>query len=1471
MPNINRIRVNNVKYNFGTQQYDNFTMRLYGKNTLYDLANGGGKSVLMLLLLQNMIPNCTLDEKQPIEKLFRNGCGNTVIHSLIEWKLDEHDMQEGYRYMTTGFCARKAKDADEGNVDRDTASIEYFNYCIFYRDYNENDIMNLPLESDGERISYTGLKNYLKDLARRDLSLEIRVFERKGEYQRFISSYGIYESEWEIIRGINKTEGHVRTYFETNYKTARKVVEDLLIEEIIEKAYLVKVDQNEQEHDMAKALLDIKDKLVELSKKKSEIHNFDREMELIHVLLARVNSFLSLYEEKQKLSDDIANVYVTGQQVVKELNAKLEVLEAERMALQQQMNEQKRTQESLKVYQNQFRLQEGKEEITKLEGRYQLLSEEAKKLEEELAYKESANDYLDYLKDKALKEEQQAIIDAARDQNEDQTVLLKSYAAEKKKRNQKREQELGQHIADCETALKELAEKKKQLANLIEEARMQFAIAGSDKKKASGKMSELQKEIAKLRGELHIMTFGDDQNLLTINEEQQKTLRNEIADLETQVYELQCAYYEQTQAYQQKKDQLDTESGKQEELASKRNESGQSTEKLQKMMTVYGLEKRQDLLNAIQNRYLAGIVELGRLEEQQKQLLHRKKELEQQRLIGQTQTLDKVKNYIETRHGFLVMSGMDYVAARLSEEKDVLLSKHPLLPYGLIVEEFDELREDRNLAQMNLGNDLVPIFSKQALDTMVSLPENNCMMFVHRSKDAFLDEKVLAAELRSVDEAVRDTQNDIKQYQEMNDIYLEDMAFLKEVEHSGILEVESHLEALEISLRKGREEEKVLQNQVAETGKLLEKQHGLLTDKKKELEGLIADARLCDQLVRLSRSFDEQEEDFRKAQAEELRLNGILLELKTKESNALRDYSDYESRYKEYQRELEELVTVWKEWYADYFEEGFVLTDRQRIEALSMEELDAACKAARAVANQTVGVLDDKKQLIKTLEISMERNRRTIEKRGITIEYLQQQKQADQLYYVKEEVLAELSLELSRIATQQAEHQNELEKKKSGLSRLEGNIEHAIKTVEEQYGSCISFTCTKEEAERALAEGARMEEQFVKEANDKLEQLKRYEKEQSVLVDLYKDAKRIVDTNDIKLEHGQVLDANQEELQAIFERSLRSYDKSVKGLEKGKAELLRYKTQTSEILYELQAFELAEAIKRDVAVPEDYYEATALVDNLKAMIDVIALEKERVETGIQDMEFMKSNFESQCIQRCHDVRTELEKLPKLSKIILEDEPIQMVGLTIPYVKEEFVAQRMSDYIDDVVKGADAYSDVQERIKYIRNRLVLKKLFSVIVTDMNGIRLTLYKRERIREQSRYLRYEEAVGSTGQSQGIYIQFLVSIINYISGLYAPNADNDKLKKTIFIDNPFGAAKDVYIWEPIFALLQTNHVQLIVPARGATPAITSRFDVNYILGQKLVGGRQQTVVIDYRSQVEQEEIEYTALAFEQVSFDFI
>lgn len=77
----------------------------------------------------------------------------------------------------------------------------------------------------------------------------------------------------------------MRTYFETNYKTTRKVVEDLLIEGIIEKAYAVKTMRDGEDSDtMAKMLMDIKEQLTILAKKKKDITSYDHQAELIEVL-----------------------------------------------------------------------------------------------------------------------------------------------------------------------------------------------------------------------------------------------------------------------------------------------------------------------------------------------------------------------------------------------------------------------------------------------------------------------------------------------------------------------------------------------------------------------------------------------------------------------------------------------------------------------------------------------------------------------------------------------------------------------------------------------------------------------------------------------------------------------------------------------------------------------------------------------------------------------------------------------------------------------------------------------------------------------------------------------------------------------------------------------------------------------------------------------------------------------------------
>ena len=700
MPSINRIRVNNVKYNFGTQFYDDFTMRMYGKNTLYDLANGGGKSVLMLLLMQNMIPNCTLDEKQPIEKLFRTGNNNTAIHSLVEWKLDEADSKEGYRYMTTGFCARKAKDAEtETEANKDVAAIEYFNYCIFYREFNKNDIINLPLTKDGERITFQGLRSYLKDLEHRDMSLSVKVFDRKGEYQRFISGYGLHESQWEIIRGINKTEGHVRTYFENNYKTTRKVVEDLLIEEIIEKAFMVKTERDDEGQDsMAKMLMDIKEQLTILAKKKKDISAYDHQIELVSVLADKVASFMDLYEEQSKLTKLIADICVTGEYFARHDEEKMAELKAASDAKRLEKNKQRERIECLKVSRDKRQLEELKAEeeiiLTKLKEHKKRLEE----LEADLNFKESTNEYLEYMEDRKKYQQYDSVIKAMMSESKFDENLLYTYVYNIKTRADVMITDIRRQIQEIEAKLNESRLKKEYQEKLLHEASVGHAVAVNAKKMADEEIIAISEKLSNIRMSMNDIKFTKiEEQLEELNGELEKA-KNKVSECDDIISEnknilndesLKLSILTNKEAENSKL--IDTHSAREAEFK-------EAKDKLDNIKTVYGASDLEELARIISGRITRVVLDNGELKKNIEISTKRIERLKEGRIVDISKGAAKVIEYIETRHGLTALLGMDYLSALDREKQEEILAVNPELPYGVIVKEYQTIKDDPNIA-----------------------------------------------------------------------------------------------------------------------------------------------------------------------------------------------------------------------------------------------------------------------------------------------------------------------------------------------------------------------------------------------------------------------------------------------------------------------------------------------------------------------------------------------------------------------------------------------------------------------------------------------------------------------------------------------------------------------------------------------------------------------------------------------------
>lgn len=1467
MPHINRIRVNNVKYNFGTQFYDDFVMRFSGQNTIYDLANGGGKSVLMLLLLQNLLPNCTLDEKQPIEKLFRSGNDNTTIHSLIEWKLNSCDIKNGFQYMTTGFCARKARDAGlEEEESGSSAAVEYFNYCIFYREFQGNDIVNLPLSNGNERMTFQGLRNYLRELGRKDYSVQVHIFDRKGDYQRFISDYGLYESEWEIIRGINRTEGHVRTYFETHYKTTRKVVEDLFIEEIIEKSFRNKMERGEEETEIARTLLDIKDKLVELARKKGELSHYDSQMEVLESFQTRLSGLRGIYEHKEALEEELVRTYRTAGEKQKSYARQLSETKELSGRMEERRESLNRNLENAKIVEEERVWSQLQDKVGQVRREYEKQENSCKLMEGALRERESANDYFEYLENKKQIEVQYNAISSMSGSGEELLEELQTLAYNRRHIHEERLHSIEEKR---EVTRQQLAQNREEMERLDREERRtenEAAVLGSRETELAKKAGQLEKQLGQLREQNGLFLLEDAPERLEQTRRGREELKEEGERLLTGLRETG----EQLQRLKWDKEQSAdrTALAQQEHIRAREavERWDESAGRIGQMEEIYEEKGAEALLHRVLEAYRSA----GARENQLRiRLGHRRECLDwadggMPVVISEVQR--QVLGYIQRHYDEQALLGCDYLAGCETGKQKELLEQVPYLPYAVLVHDnLVDISVDKRLAGMELEGRIIPFISCEVLENAPQKLQLRDTCLIVEDQTVIYDKQKLEETLKHIRAQIEEDEQSLKRCEEQEEILAQDAAFLNmylENEEAARDCREEYQKALE-QLRTLHEQEEADAEKEKQLSERHEKLTGLCRENEQKQQQMAQCQQQLEEMVRLYEAF--------------LALDKELSQCRGDKENALKQMESQLHRVAELRRacggqeevlrNMDEALRQEEEsWrsYAVYDKEGsYPLLE------LEPEELESLFAGKKLAYEQKNADVSDKRQLIATYEKAVERSLAAIRYQGMSLELLETMHSEHKLSRTPIEQLMQEKSVLEREQELLANMAKELADCQTRLDREEGGMRHAKRSYEEKFGA---YEPLEMEPERLTL--------FVKEMKEQLLQLKN---EESSLAEKQKELEKLCYACDSMLEEMEHMLESFEvsvddyegtlpegvELRDSYKHIRREYERMSKEEQSRREDFEKDKAKLMETLKLLGAYDLAEEIGRSIFNPRTIGDVESHLDNIGRTMDCILLEKERIGKGIENMEIIKDNFENRCLQTCSTIRESLERLPKLSAIRLDDKQVHMITLQIPYVKEEFYKERMSRYIDEIVEQADTFETAAQRLQYIRGKLAWKRLFSVIVKDMDRMKLQLYKRERMKEQSRYLKYEEAVGSTGQSQGIYIQFLVAVINYIASMNARNADSTILGKVIFLDNPFGAAKDVYIWEPIFKLLESNHVQLIVPARGATPAITGRFAVNYILGQKLVGGRQQTVVVDYRSEINSAALEYRELEFEQGRLD--
>ncbi|PKM74892.1 MAG: hypothetical protein CVU92_04130 [Firmicutes bacterium HGW-Firmicutes-17] len=275
MPKINRIRISNITFD-KKRIVDELYSTADGENVLINLANGSGKSVLVQLMLQTILPKVKIHGRS-VEAYLPTD--RSTAYVMLEWKLD-NTVQSSYFLTGIAMCL--------GGNDENNSKLKYFTFTNDYTQANEFDIANIPLIEKNEKThQYCTYESAMK-LMRQSDNNRVRYFQSDlgEEYRKHLAQHGIFTNEWKIIARINEQEGGVDELFKKS-STSDKLVDDWILKTIT---------------DSMDASNDLQEMIIALMKAVMEENENIKNKEL----LTKFNDQLVAYENK--ISDLLASI-----------------------------------------------------------------------------------------------------------------------------------------------------------------------------------------------------------------------------------------------------------------------------------------------------------------------------------------------------------------------------------------------------------------------------------------------------------------------------------------------------------------------------------------------------------------------------------------------------------------------------------------------------------------------------------------------------------------------------------------------------------------------------------------------------------------------------------------------------------------------------------------------------------------------------------------------------------------------------------------------------------------------------------------------------------------------------------------------------------------------------------------------------------------------------------------------------------
>lgn len=1396
MPAIRKIRIVNFRFNDGAKLIPDeifCTENSEGKpiDTLLNLDNGGGKSVIVQLLLQPVCPKAKVQNRS-ISDYFQKGTDHAFV--LIEWALDGSSNS-----LLTGIALAASTTADDENESK---TVRYYTFMHDYtRTGDKLDLIDLPLsERTGSRIRALSFDDVRKFLQRKNVKYYPSDSLRR--YHKDLEEYGILHTEWEnLLVRINAVEGGIAKFFE-EYKTADRLLDRFIIPGVMPNER----GASEELEDMFVNYADIYAGQEDNLHLQSRITVFTEKLQGILPLMrdmwdaedSRVQSIRLLADRLFTLDCEIKQDEERQSQqteMIEGLNAKLRHIEAEKA--------------SEAFYLAKERFDKAEARLTECKQK----KEDADIHSEQCAHKVRVlNAAKEYAELKELQDEMTALSAQLRELDQgtqDSRILSLKYSLlqscvkliELAQRESAREKETRKNCAD--TLLK-LQNDNSQLEKLLskENSKLNQAIG-----RRVCLLEQIENELKALKLHITVMLDGkynaeDIENIKAAYDKQIEMICEKIDNCISEEKQLQ--------------EEIDGQDAKRGEFAQSMAEYKVRLKQYEAALEQYGkayaaaipvlehLSLPADRLFTDEpvsclDRILAQLKEQRKHSERAEETL-----TEQVRCIENGQLhISKTAVDILQETGIAYQTGEKYLNFQSPQIRDNILSVNPLTAYSVIV---DSERDKQKLVSYPADvwlSSVVPVYTLSELADMADGKWSGNNRFLSAfDKEYFNDVSAYTEHIRQKLDDTKAEINDlnyrISEWGSEREILLRFTysADDKRQMEADIASCQAQLQNISNELSALDKRKKEINKRTSELRKIKDEQQSQKNIIERNNERF---STICDIIT----EYEQLGSQISETKSECDRLYRQLEANRKEESRVSELIKECEDKLGQLQARLTEHMALLDE-----------LKDTPETE-LICEEYSAMLAEYRLYRENYSA---DRRRL----QTELQKVQKGIAKKTKDIQrfHIDPSEYETTVYSEDAYIHAEKLEDMAKLELAQASEQ--FEDAKVRHAKAESLLEQAEKKLTELHTELLPRSDVGSDFERRISEceaALNTAQKDQRECSQRLDKLKTDRDYTAKYAQRFKA--EIAEYTPRISENTQSTDKMRDEIENRIE-ALRRAEDLTKEYHRRELEPFR---GTHELFTGTLDGILSVIDDRDIKGDKYFTRYERTEDDIKRYRDRIA----HLAVSLKDVENSRKQLVENCYQRVGRLYENLNTLSKKSTVQIGNVKKQMIRIELPEIDplSKQPADRIDQYITEQVKKY--LSEQETSAKSHHDHLDIRRLLNCYI-GKGSIPITVFKIDKNIHNSRYRPWQDALkaNSGGEQFVVLFSLVVSIMNYTRSL--TNSLNHT-SGVLILDNPFGPISSPHLLEPMFRIAQNFHIQLICLTHLGTAAVTSFFDMVYQL----------------------------------------